>query len=65
MTKRAEFHQATITTQIRIVDDRRSYELKTAQVTLLLDTLDEWMIATTQIQDTIDALNEELSADSN
>lgn len=45
MTKRAVFHQATITTQIRIVDDNRSYDLKTAQITVLMDTDLEWQIA--------------------
>ena len=59
--KRAEFHQATITAQIRIVDDNRSYRLKTAQVTLLLDTDLEWQTAITQIQDAIDKLNEGLA----
>ena len=58
--KRAEFHQATITAQIRIVDDNRSYGLKTAQVLVLVDKEHEWMIATCQIQDAIDKITDEL-----
>lgn len=60
--KRAEFHQAQITAQFRIVDDFRSYGLQNAQITVLLDSDLEWQTAITQIQDAMDQLNENLQA---
>jgi hypothetical protein len=60
MTKRAEFHQAIINVQFRIVDDDRSYGLHNAQVIVLLDKDRDWQLAITQIQDAMHQLNEDL-----
>lgn len=43
--KRVEFHQANVKIAFRVVDDEKSYGLKTAEFSLLLNTPEEWMAA--------------------
>lgn len=45
MKKRVEFHQANIQVAFKIVDDEKSYGLKTAEFSLLMDTPEEWVTA--------------------
>jgi len=61
MTKRAEFHQAQVNVQFRIVDDDRSYGLQEAQVTILIDTEQEWTNAIDQIHGALAQLTEQLT----
>lgn len=63
MEKRVEFHQATITVLFRIVDGNRSYGVKQAQISLLVDSDEEWQVARKQIQAAMAQLQEQLDAD--
>jgi len=60
--KRIEFHQANITVSFSIVDENRSYGIRQAQLSLLMDTDEEWDAAREQIQATMKQLQEQLDA---
>lgn len=62
MAKRVEFHQANITVSFSIVDENRSYGVRQAQLSLLMDTDEEWAVAREQIQATMKQLQEQLDA---
>lgn len=58
MKKRVEFHQANIQIAFKIVDDEKSYGLKTAEFSLLMDTPEEWATAQEAIRKARERLEE-------
>ena len=60
MTKCVEFHQAEITTTVRIIEGDKSHGLQRFSTTILLNTNGDWTDARQRIDKTLEQLQEQL-----